>query len=111
MIASDWINKVLEKAVPICPQFPNRNERQNKYSETQMDKGLQQYVPVVPYVPIKEEISNNLIGQTDSGFEKVRAWLFQIGEPEEDHYLVLDKCKNDPSLIAYYLGLTNKDKE
>lgn len=73
-----------------------------------MDKGLQQSAPIVP---IKEEISDNLIGQTDSDFEKVRAWLFQIGEPEEDHYLVLDKCKNDPNLIAYYLGLTNKDKE
>lgn len=111
MIASDWINKVLEKAVPICPQFPKRNGKQNKYSETLMDKGLQQSVPVVPSVPIREEISDNLIGQTDPDFEKVRAWLFQIGEPEEDHYLVLDKCKNDPSLIAYYLGLTNNDKE
>lgn len=111
MIASNWINKVLEKAVPICPQFPKRNGRQNKYSETHMDKGLQQSVPVVPNIPIREEISDNLIEQTDSDFEKVRAWLFQIGEPEEDHYLVLDKCKNDLSLIAYYLGLTNNDKE
>jgi len=111
LIASDWINKVLEKAVPIYPQFPKSNGKQNKYSETQMDKGLQQSVPIVPDVPIKEEISDNLIGQTDPGFEIVRAWLFQIDEPEEDHYLVLDKCKNDPSLIAYYLGLTNKDKE
>jgi hypothetical protein len=111
LISSNLINKILEKAVPICPQFQKRNGRQNKYSETQMDKGLQQSVPVVPNVPIKEEISDNLIGQTNTGFEKVRAWLFQIGEPEEDHYLVLDKCKNDPSLIAYYLGLTNNDKE
>jgi len=103
LIASNWINKVLEKAVPICPQFQKHNGRQNKYSETQMDKGLQQYIPVVPYVPIKEEISNNLIGQTDSGFEKVRAWLFQIGEPEEDHHLVMAKCRNDPEAFTYFL--------
>jgi hypothetical protein len=111
LIASDWINKVLEKAVPIYPQLPKRNGRQNKYSGTMMNKGLQQSAPIVPNVPIKEVISDNLSGQTDSDFEKVRGWLFQTGEPEEDHYLVLDKCKSDTNLIAYYLGLTNNDKE
>lgn len=103
MIASDWINKVLEKAVPICPQFPKRNGRQNKYSKTQMGKGIQQSVPIVPDVPIKEEISDNLIGQTDSDFEKIRAWLFQIDEPEEDHHLVMAKCRNDPEAFTYFL--------
>ena len=103
MIASDWINKVLEKAVPIYPQFPKSNGKQNKYSETQMDKGLQQSVPIVPDVPIKEEISDNLIGQTDPGFEIVRAWLFQIDEPEEDHHLVMAKCRNDPEAFTYFL--------
>ncbi len=103
MIASDWINKVLEKAVPICPQFPKHNRRQNKYSESYMDKGLQQSIPIVPDVPIKEEISDNLIGQTYPGFEIVRAWLFQIGEPEEDHHLVMAKCRNDPEAFTYFL--------
>lgn len=103
MIAPDWINKVLEKAVPICPQFPKRNGRQNKYSEIHINEGLQQSVPIVPNVPIKEEISDNLIGQTDQGFEKVRAWLFQIGEPEEDHNLVMAKCRNDPEAFTYFL--------
>jgi hypothetical protein len=35
--------------------------------------------------------------------EIVRAWLFKIGEPEEDHYLVWDKCRNDPEAMAYFL--------
>lgn len=35
--------------------------------------------------------------------EKVRAWLFKIGEPKEDHCIVLDKCKNDPEAMAYFL--------
>ena len=32
----------------------------------------------------------------------IRAWLFQIGEPEEDHFLVLDKCKADPEAMQYF---------
>ena len=35
--------------------------------------------------------------------EKIRSWLYRIGEPEEDHYLVLNKCRNDPEALAYYL--------
>lgn len=78
MIASDWINKVLEKAVPICPQLPKRDGRQNKYSGTMMNKGLQQSASIVPNVPIKEEIFDNLIGQTDSDFEKARPSYFKL---------------------------------
>ena len=33
----------------------------------------------------------------------IRTWLYSIGEPEEDHYLILNKCKNDPEALAYYL--------
>lgn len=33
----------------------------------------------------------------------IRAWLFRIGEPEEDHHLVIDKCKADPEALAYFL--------
>ncbi len=35
--------------------------------------------------------------------EMIRAWLYKIGEPEEDHYLVLGKCRNDPESIQYFL--------
>ena len=33
----------------------------------------------------------------------IRAWLRHIGEPEEDHHLVLDKCKSNPEALAYFL--------
>ena len=35
----------------------------------------------------------------------VRSWLNHIEEPEENHYLVLDKCKRDPEALVYFLGL------
>lgn len=40
--------------------------------------------------------------------EMIRAWLFKIGEPEEDHHLVLDKCRNDPETLAYFLKHAQK---
>ncbi|UJO99891.1 MAG: hypothetical protein LZF64_12005, partial [Nitrosomonas sp.] len=36
--------------------------------------------------------------------EMIKAWLFKIGEPEEDHFLVLDKCRNDPEAMEYFLN-------
>lgn len=41
--------------------------------------------------------------------EIIQAWLFKINEPEEDHFLVLDKCRNDPDAMAYFLKLANGD--
>ena len=35
--------------------------------------------------------------------EMIRAWLHRIGEPEEDHFLVLDKCLNNPEALEYFL--------
>ncbi len=39
----------------------------------------------------------------------IRAWLFQIGEPEEDHHLVIDKCKTNPEALAYFLRYARKN--
>ena len=36
-------------------------------------------------------------------FKKIQGWLCKIGEPEEDHHLVLDKCRNDPEAMEYFL--------
>ena len=33
----------------------------------------------------------------------IQSWLFQIDEPKEDHYLVLDKCRNDSEAMEYFL--------
>lgn len=35
--------------------------------------------------------------------EMIRAWLHRIGEPETDHTLVLNKCRNDPEALEYFL--------
>lgn len=35
--------------------------------------------------------------------EMIRAWLFKIGEPEEDNDIVLNKCRNDPDAMNYFL--------
>ena len=42
--------------------------------------------------------------------KKIRSWLYRIGEPEEDHYLVLNKCRNDPEALAYYLERVAESK-
>lgn len=45
------------------------------------------------------------IAQKKGNFESelIRAWLFKIGEPEQDHCLVIDKCSNDPEALEYFL--------
>lgn len=35
--------------------------------------------------------------------EMIRAWLHRIDEPVEDHDLVLNKCRNDPEALEYFL--------
>ena len=35
--------------------------------------------------------------------EMIRGWLFKIGEPPEDHDLVLSKCRNDPEVLEYFM--------
>lgn len=45
---------------------------------------------------------------TDSiQLELVRSWLFKIGEPEADHFIVLEKCRADPEALAYFLKHAN----
>lgn len=40
--------------------------------------------------------------------EMIRAWLFKIGEPKTDHDLVLNKCRNDPEALEYFLNHAKK---
>lgn len=51
------------------------------------------------------DIEKKLSFVTNESFqiELIRAWLHTIGEPEEDHFLVLDKCKTDPDALQYFL--------
>ena len=41
----------------------------------------------------------------------IQTWLFQIDEPKEDHYLVLDKCRNDPEAMEYFLKYARGEYE
>lgn len=38
-----------------------------------------------------------------SHIELIRTWLYSSNEPEEDHHLVLDKCRSDPEALKYFL--------
>ena len=49
------------------------------------------------------QIAHKTINSQCSDIEIIRTWLNHIGEPEEDHYVVLDKCKCGPEALAYYL--------
>ncbi|ALQ51151.1 hypothetical protein [Nitrosomonas ureae] len=39
--------------------------------------------------------------------EMILAWLYKIGEAEEDHHLVLVKCKADPEALEYFYRHAN----
>lgn len=52
--------------------------------------------------PTNEKINRDI--------ERIESWLFHIGEPEEDHCLMLNKCKNDPEALAYYLERIKESK-
>lgn len=41
---------------------------------------------------------------TPEQLEKIRTWLNHAGEPEEDHYLVLNKCRRDSEALTYCLA-------
>ncbi|MDV6345405.1 hypothetical protein [Nitrosomonas sp. Is37] len=56
--------------------------------------------PLSPTIPLK---SNSPSSPSESDIEKIRTWLYRIGEPESDHCLVIDKCKSDPHALEYFL--------
>lgn len=47
----------------------------------------------------------------DLQIEMIRTFLFIIEEPEEDHHLVIDKCRRDPEVLVYFLGRIKQTKE
>lgn len=47
----------------------------------------------------------------NSQIEIIENWLFSIGEPEEGYHLVLDKCRNDPEAMAYFLKYASGEFE
>lgn len=55
------------------------------------------------YKPAIIEVLKRERREQSQKIEMIRAWLFKISEPEEDHCLVLDKCRNDPDAMTYFL--------
>lgn len=51
----------------------------------------------------KPAIIEELKREQNQKIEIVRAWLCLINEPVEDHDLVLNKCRNDPEALEYFL--------
>lgn len=41
------------------------------------------------------------------GIEMIAAWLHKIGEPKEDHFIVLEKCKTDSDAMEYFYKHAN----
>lgn len=113
MITQGWfMREVLKKDfVPSCPQSPKTDWGQNDNTESRMDKGFRESVPIVPNVPTKKQLPDKFSEQKSSDLEKIRTWLFLIGEPEEDHHLVIDKCKSDSEAMAYFLRHANGEFE
>jgi hypothetical protein len=56
-----------------------------------------------PLSPFSPAIAFKSDSPSESDLEKIRTWLSKIGEPEEDHLLVIDKCRNDPQALEYFL--------
>lgn len=54
----------------------------------------------------KPSIIEELRREQHQKIEIIRQWLFKINEPEEFHYLVIDKCKAHPEALAYFLKHT-----
>lgn len=51
----------------------------------------------------KPAIIEELKREQNQKIEMIRAWLRRIGEPPEDHHIVLSKCRNDPEALEYFL--------
>lgn len=58
---------------------------------------LRQHKPAIIEVLKREQ------REQSQKIEMIRASLFKIGELEEDHFLVIDKCRNDPDAMNYFL--------
>jgi hypothetical protein len=116
MITQGWfLEKVLKKQnVPnfeVCPQPQKTDFERLGTSETRMDKGFQRFVPSVPTEKESLCVLSENIERETQDLETIHEWLIKIGEAEEDHPLVLDKCRNDPQALAYYLRQANGEFE
>lgn len=66
---------------------------------------LRKYKPAIIKVLKREQ------REQSQKIEMIKAWLFRIGESEEDHFLILDKCRNDPEALQYFLKHSRSEFE
>lgn len=85
----NWL-KVAEKNFLV-----NANYRTDKTDENQEINSFVSFGSTT-----NKEISKR-ISQEDE--KAIKAWLTSIDEPEEDHYIIIDKCRRDPEALAYFL--------
>lgn len=105
MISKNWFNNVVfqNHSVPI-KSFRQGNEGNSV--EIDISDLSQEFVPSIPSITI-QKVPLQYFSKFD--IEKIRKWLFSIEEPEEFHYLVIDKCKQDPEAFKYFLNWANRD--
>lgn len=99
----DWFDDLINDFVPTCPQLSPQPRGQKEVIETRMDKGFKNSVPNVPPVPTKKYDSEKISSITQKHEALISSWLYHISEPEEDRFLILNKCRLDPEVFAFYL--------
>ena len=84
--------------------FVSSNSRDSgkKFDDSPVSPKISGLPSVTSVSSVSEE--NKKISDIESRqIEMIHAWLHKIGEPEEDHDIVLNKCRNDPDAMEYFL--------
>lgn len=72
-----------------------------------LDRAMQRTLPAQYPKTVRTLGAHCNSQETDSlqslQIEATRAWLHRIGEPEEDHGIVLNKCRSDLEAMEYFL--------
>ena len=90
------------KALSVSFVSPNLRESEKNFNdpaENPEELGL----PSVSFVSSVSEENKKISDIESRQIEMIHAWLHKIGEPEEDHDIVLNKCRNDPDAMEYFL--------
>lgn len=80
----------------------NSRKSEKKFNDPP-DSSKESGLPSVSFVSsISEENKKNSDIQLLQ-IEVIRAWLFKINEPVEEHNLVLNKCRNEHQVLEYFM--------
>lgn len=79
----------------------NSKESEKKFDDAPEPKIS--WLPSVSFVSSVSEENKKNSGIQSLQIEMIQAWLHRIGEPVEDHALILDKCRNDHEALQYFM--------